>query len=756
MRKFFLSIFTALLAIGFTGCEYDDSALWGEVNSLKDRVLTLEQLCQQMNTNISSLQSLVSALQNQDYITSVTPIKQGNDVIGYTITFAKGEPITIYHGQNGKDGQNGADGKDGYTPVIGVDKADDGKYYWTLDGEWLTDKEGNKIPATGKDGKDGADGKDGQDGKDGEDGKDGADGKDGQDGKDGEDGDDAAAVMPELKIQGGYWYVSYDGGENWERLGRATGYDGTDGKDGAHGDSWFKSVVDKGDCVEFTLKDGTVIVMPKYGNELELKAAIGGTVVLEENMVLDEPLVVAEGVELIIDLNGKKILGDFAKGDGAVITNNGKLTLEGDGTIENTAVNGDATINNKGELTLDGVTVAGAPIGSTGYPEYAITSSGKLTIEDGTTVTSDRGCLRLLGPGETIINGGTFTNNDIGSITLTSHVVYIEKNIDHPLFIHGGTFKHLHTNTSGGVVICNRSNATTEITGGNFSGGNYYGDDNLSDYGQGKPNPFAVKGGIYTAKPKDTYLASGYTAAKSGDLWYVIKSSAGASANNQTMLDSALASASPTENTTIILDNGTYSLPAAIKGKTVTIIGNEDTVVKVNSNQNTSNATIHFEGVTIQGETSLYKGFHHAKEVTFKDCKIKNLVFLYSKTTFEGCTFESTAEHCIWTYGASDVTFTDCDFTYNDRCVNIYVDNGTGSVNVKFEDCKFTPSASTSKGAVEINSSAFPLGANVSFTGCTKPAHGEMVFISGWDDTNGATATVTIDGKTATVPKLSK
>ena len=87
MRKFFLSIFTALLALGFVGCEYDDSGLWNEVNSLKDRVLTLEQLCQQMNTNISSLQKIVEAMQNNDYVTNVAPITEDGKVVGYVITF---------------------------------------------------------------------------------------------------------------------------------------------------------------------------------------------------------------------------------------------------------------------------------------------------------------------------------------------------------------------------------------------------------------------------------------------------------------------------------------------------------------------------------------------------------------------------------------------------------------------------------------------------------------------------------------------
>ena len=236
-----------MMAIGFVGCEYDDSEIWNEMGSLKDRVVTLEQLCQQMNTNISAMQALVNALQNNDYITSVTPISQGNDVIGYTINFTKGESITIYHGKDGadgQDGQNGADGNDGYTPVIGVEKAEDGIYYWTLDGEWMTDAEGNKIPATGKDGADGADGAAGESG-----------------------------VTPELKIQDDYWYVSYDGGVNWERLGRAKGYDGADGTDGpkgdkgdkgADGDAFFSDVVDGGDSWIFILVDGTEIRLPKY------------------------------------------------------------------------------------------------------------------------------------------------------------------------------------------------------------------------------------------------------------------------------------------------------------------------------------------------------------------------------------------------------------------------------------------------------------------------------------------------------------
>ena len=40
----------------------------------------------------------------------------------------------------------------------------------------------------------------------------------------GEDGEDA--ITPRLKIEDGYWFISYDGGLTWTRLGEATGEDG--------------------------------------------------------------------------------------------------------------------------------------------------------------------------------------------------------------------------------------------------------------------------------------------------------------------------------------------------------------------------------------------------------------------------------------------------------------------------------------------------------------------------------------------------
>ena len=304
------ALLCALTLIAFLSCsEFDDSAIQERLKNHEERISKLETLCNQMNTNISSLQTIVSALQNNDYVTNVSPITENGKAIGYVITFSKSGSITIYHGKDGKDGadgqdgkdgvdgadgkdglngtdgkdgidgtdgkdgidgtdgKDGADGKDGVTPVIGVKQDSDGVYYWTLNGDWLLDDSGNKIPAVGKDGQDGKDGVDGTNGKDGVNGTDGKDGVDGTDGKDGQNGKDGAdgkdGITPQLKIEEGYWYISYDSGNSWERLGKAAGEDGKDGENGEDGDSFFEDVTQDEVAVYFTLKDGTVISVPK-------------------------------------------------------------------------------------------------------------------------------------------------------------------------------------------------------------------------------------------------------------------------------------------------------------------------------------------------------------------------------------------------------------------------------------------------------------------------------------------------------------
>lgn len=217
MKK--LLAFAALFAVvALTSCKYDDDDLWNSVHGLENRVAKLEELCKQMNTNISSLQTIVTALQNNVYVTGTTPLMKDGKEIGYTITFSKGNPITIYHGKDGQDGE------DGTTPTIGVKKDTDGVYYWTLNGEFIV-VDGGKIQAEGKDGTNGTNG-----------------------------------TTPQFKIENDYWFVSYDNGTNWTQLGKATG------EDGVGSDSMFSGVdyETSTDYIIFTLSNGTQIKLPTW------------------------------------------------------------------------------------------------------------------------------------------------------------------------------------------------------------------------------------------------------------------------------------------------------------------------------------------------------------------------------------------------------------------------------------------------------------------------------------------------------------
>ena len=194
----------------FTGC-YDDSDLQTRMDQAEADIAELQQLVKDINTNISGLVTVVDALKNSDQITSVTPLSDGS---GYTITFSKSGTITIYNGKNGVDGTNGTNGEngaDGHTPQISVKLDQDGQYYWTVDGEYLTDAEGKKIPAT------------------------------------------AHIATPQIRINEGNFEISYNEGLTWEIIGNA----------GASDDVVFKQVIDGPASVLFVLSDGTQIEIPK-------------------------------------------------------------------------------------------------------------------------------------------------------------------------------------------------------------------------------------------------------------------------------------------------------------------------------------------------------------------------------------------------------------------------------------------------------------------------------------------------------------
>ncbi|MBO4765152.1 MAG: hypothetical protein J5508_05540, partial [Bacteroidales bacterium] len=210
------SIFKLFLAVGFCACltlscdKYDDSQLRSDISSLSNRVSTLESLMNSAQSNIQSLLTLTESINKNYFITAVNPLSDG-----YEIVFSNGSKATIKNGS------------DGHSPVIGVKKGTDGKYYWTLDGEWLYDADGDKLPVSGEDG-----------------------------------------LTPQLKIEDGFWYVSRDNGKTWTKLGQATGGSGNSG------DSIFKEVSYDENFVYFTLGDGTKLKVGRGANGVQAIAVV--------------------------------------------------------------------------------------------------------------------------------------------------------------------------------------------------------------------------------------------------------------------------------------------------------------------------------------------------------------------------------------------------------------------------------------------------------------------------------------------------
>lgn len=241
-----------LAALTFAACKYDDSALWEQVNQNTEelaaqaaRIAALEAWQAETNTNIQALQTLLSTT---DYITAVTPVVKDGVEVGFTISFLNTPAITIYHGTKGDKGDKGD------TPQIGAAQGDDGNWYWTLNGELLTDTDGNPIRANGTQGGQGEPGSDGYD-----------------------------APLPQLAtgakltdqgittdsqnnpIAADAIYLSVDGGQTWTRVSGEKGDTGSTGPTGPQGDSFFESVdTTNADYILFTLADGSTFQVPRY------------------------------------------------------------------------------------------------------------------------------------------------------------------------------------------------------------------------------------------------------------------------------------------------------------------------------------------------------------------------------------------------------------------------------------------------------------------------------------------------------------
>ncbi|MBQ2027559.1 MAG: leucine-rich repeat protein, partial [Alistipes sp.] len=415
-------------------------------------------------------------------------------------------------------------------------------------------------------------------------------------------------------------------------------------------------------------------------HELILTAAVGGEITLTEDVVTPHTLVVLS--DMTLDLGGKSLAIDNTTrsaqtSDPVIQVKKGAKLIVKNGTIKSEVVNGGANIYNEGTVILmDGTNLVGAPIGGEeGYPSYCIRNAGNLTIEEGVTVSADRGCLFLSGEGETVINGGTLRNNDISDKreSFTSHVIVVGYGANNKLTINGGTFNHLHTKTSGGVVVNNWSAVTVDINGGDFRGGNYFGKwDNLSDYGYGSTKtPFCVKGGSFSGFD-NKFLAAGYKAVLVDNLYYVLPevvADAATAANVTAVTESTadVATALATDNSEATLFTWNDVAYIAKYGEVViTSAAEEATTVRgiVESAAALKSATV-AEGIEVVGNR------------TFRKCAaLETVTFPNSLTEIGSAVFQSCSKLANVTIPASVTTIGEGAFAECTSLTTINIPDG--------------------------------------------------------------------------------
>ncbi len=488
-----------------------------------------------------------------------------------------------------------------------------------------------------------------------------------------------------------------------------------------------------------------VVRKPQALIDFENAVANGEDVTLSEDITLIDPVVVAEGKEVTINLNGKTLDIYTHKNVGPVLTNNGTLAIEG-GVISSKANNGGSAIANNGTLTVKNATLNGAPNADGSWPSYTVNNTGTMTLEN-STITSNHGSVASYGEGA-VLTLNNCTIDMAGIPGFTSHGIYTYSG--GKVIINGGTYENKATDQGGtGASVIN---GNVEVNAGTFTGRieNYYGTP-------------VLKGGTYSVKPKDAFVAEGYKVIEENGKYNVVLDAVDDVVSSTETLEEAIAAGSDT----IALSAGEYDATQItnIAGKTISFVGNGvDTVFDYSSQGYNSyvsggNGDFTFENMTITRSTETFAGMAHTNSTVYKNCVINGVYFVYEKNAqFIDCTFNITGNNYnCWLYGTEKVTYTNCTFNCDGK--SIYVDgNGNTGSDAEFNNCTFNDinKVVTDKAAVETGTTYGKryelVFNNAKVNGFNINPNGFVTGTTLWANKHSMTADklkVTVDGKNA-------
>lgn len=217
-----ISIICITLLVALYSCDERDD-LRSDIDNLKERVANLEASIEQMNSDISNYQQMV---EGKILVVGYSKDEQDN----YTIELSNGETVTIYSGK--------VDMND--MPLFSVNAS--GHWAYTINDMTtellVNDKPVSAIPEAG-----------------------------------------TAGVTPKLKVDAnGFWLISIDNGNTWNKLGNNQIADGTQAV--ANASSLFSNVtIDEATGqITFTIRaDNSQVKVPIYGKDFYLTIKYEGT-----------------------------------------------------------------------------------------------------------------------------------------------------------------------------------------------------------------------------------------------------------------------------------------------------------------------------------------------------------------------------------------------------------------------------------------------------------------------------------------------
>lgn len=208
-----------LLPLLVTSC---NDKFGDDLRGIGSRVEELEANSDRLKTfdkNIDILQTIVTIIQKNGYISSLKKNDDGSYTVIMTYIDEKGnkkdsDPIILCNGKSGKDSNQ---------LIVGVDQYEDGLWYWTVNGKWVKDDNGNMVRAGFEDG-----------------------------------------IAPQLRIVTNssnirVWQISTDGGKTWTDLGVPA--DGADGEDDI-----FEYV--------YVSSDGLFLILKEKTSQKEIKIPV--------------------------------------------------------------------------------------------------------------------------------------------------------------------------------------------------------------------------------------------------------------------------------------------------------------------------------------------------------------------------------------------------------------------------------------------------------------------------------------------------